>query len=425
MVQTTNHPQNSSERIVHLSIIATWLLWLVGGLYIAGPVLGAVLALQAVYFYYITPALPKEKRLASPHKSISIWLIAMFAMLAILVVGHLNFGLGTAATIKSSIGWAKGWLLIALFIFAGAVLPIRPEIIYRAICRVGKYTIFLLPLFLIAPFIGLPDTLWVSPLKVFGGSGSEYFKATLYTLEHGSGTPRWQFFAPWSPAAGMVGLVYLICSLQERDTRWKAWGVAAAVAIILMSQSRLALVGLIIIVPIPLIFKQITQPMIWFFVLPFVLLAGWFALDILEMLNLAKAEFSGARADSTRVRETLGRIAVERWQSEAFWFGHGVVERGPHLVEYMPIGSHHTWYGLLFVKGILGLIALAMPLFLSFFLLLRSAFSSNLGRVGLSMVTLLLMYSFGENLESLAYLYWPGLVVIGMALQACQAKQSS
>ncbi|MEO9913058.1 MAG: O-antigen ligase family protein [Parasphingorhabdus sp.] len=425
MVQTPHHPQNSPERLVYHTILATWLLWLVGGLYIAGPVLGVALSLQALYFYYIAPALPKAQRLDRPHGAINIWFGGMVAMLGILLVGHLNFGLGAAATIKSSIGWAKGWLLIALFIFAGAVLPIRPEVIYRAICKTGKYTIFLLPIFLAAPFIGLPDTLWVSPLKIIGGSGSEYFKATLYTLEPGSGAPRWQFFAPWSPAAGMVGLVYFICALQEKNVRWKAWGIAAALAIIILSQSRLALVGLIIIGPMPFLLQQITRPIIWFLVLPIVLLAGWFALDLLEMFNLAKSEFSGARADSTRVRETLGRIAVERWQSEAFWFGHGIVERGPHLVEYMPIGSHHSWYGLLFVKGIFGFLALAIPFCVSILLLVRSALTTDLGRVGLPMITLLLMYSFGENLESLAYLYWPALILIGMALQNCGTRPSA
>ena len=425
MVQTTDHSQNSAENLIYYTIIATWLLWLIGGLYIAGPVLGCILSLQALYFYYIAPSLPKAKRLTTPHWSVSIWLVSMIMMLVILVAGHLNFSLGTGVIIKSTIGWAKGWLLIALFIFAGAVLPIRAEIVYRAICRTGKYTIFLLPLFLSAPLVGLPPSLWVSPLKIIGGSGPEYFATILYTLEPGSGVPRWQFFAPWSPAAGMIGLVYLVCAIQEKDRGWRSWGIAAALAMIILSQSRLALVGLVIVAPMSFLFSQVTRPWMWFVILPFVLLAGWFAIDILEALNLAKSEFSGARADSTRVRETLGRIAVERWQAEAFWFGHGIVERGPHLVEYMPIGSHHSWYGLLFVKGLLGLFALAIPMMVTLALLLRSALTSALGRMGLSLALLLLMYSFGENLESLAYLYWPALLLIGMALQNCQQVEPS
>ena len=47
--------------------------------------------------------------------------------------------------------------------------------------------------------------------------------------------------------------------------------------------------------------------------------------------------------------------------SDLIW-GHGTVERGPHIVEYMPIGSHHTWNGLLFVKGMVGYAGLAVPM---------------------------------------------------------------
>jgi len=38
-------------------------------------------------------------------------------------------------------------------------------------------------------------------------------------------------------------------------------------------------------------------------------------------------------------------------------------------------------------------------------------------QLGLIMVGLLFVYSFGENLEILAYLIWPGLILIGKAHQ--------
>ena len=69
--------------------------------------------------------------------------------------------------------------------------------------------------------------------------------------------------------------------------------------------------------------------------------------------------FREARADSSRVREALARIAVNRWRDEAPVWGHGQLEAGPHLVEYMMIGSHHTWFGLLYVKGAVGMVAMA------------------------------------------------------------------
>jgi len=125
--------------------------------------------------------------------------------------------------------------------------------------------------------------------------------------------------------------------------------------------------------------------------------------------------FREARADSSRVREALAGIAVNRWRSEAPIWGHGQVEAGPHLVEYMMIGSHHTWYGLLFVKGAVGLVAMAIPLLFSLIYFFVKATRTEEGRVALSIMLLLFLYTFGENLEVLAYLIWPGLLFIGIA----------
>jgi len=36
---------------------------------------------------------------------------------------------------------------------------------------------------------------------------------------------------------------------------------------------------------------------------------------------------------------------------------------------------------------------------------------------GLSIVMILFMYTFGENLEILVYLYWPGLLAMGIGFQ--------
>jgi hypothetical protein len=115
----------------------------------------------------------------------------------------------------------------------------------------------------------------------------------------------------------------------------------------------------------------------------------------------------------------LKRIAVDRWRREAPIWGHGIVKPGPHLVEAMPIGSHHTWAGLLYVKGIVGFLALAIPMGASAVELLRRAVSSRyvLGSAGLGVLAILFLYTFGENLEILVYLYWPGMILMGKALQ--------
>jgi len=404
--------------IIKLTIESTWLLWLVGGLYIVGPVLGWLLAGMVALAFYLG-ALPDDQ--GKPNKvptAIWIWIAAMIVMLVVLWIGHSNYALGIAKTIKSSIGWAKGWALIAVFPLAGAALKIRPEVIYRAFCKLGVYTIALLPLFLLAPIIGLPELLYVSPLKVLGGAGDDYFAVQLYTIEPGVGTARWQFFAPWSPAGGMMGVITVLLSWREKHIGWRSIGVAGGLTLAIFSQSRLALVALAVIAPIVWSVARLDRGWMWLLATPVILALGMFGPILVEIADSAMNDFSSARADSSRVRATLGRIAIDRWQTEAFWFGHGVVENGPHLVEYMPIGSHHSWYGLLFVKGIVGLIALATPLLATFWILVRKSMQTEIARCGLAMVLVLVLYSFGENLEILAYLYWPALVIIGVALSA-------
>ena len=135
--------------------------------------------------------------------------------------------------------------------------------------------------------------------------------------------------------------------------------------------------------------------------------------------------FKGARADSTRVRETLQRIAEERWREEAVWFGHGTVQPGPHIVEYMPIGSHHTWFGLLFVKGLVGLLAFAVPLIWQTSLALRDAAMGPRGRLPLGLCMVIVLLTFGENLEIEAYLLWPALVLLGIhARELAEARRA-
>lgn len=423
MAASTHDPQTTAEKLVAWSILSTWVMWLIGGLYLVGPALAWVLFALVAKDKYLAPALPHIQRPRPIGWPIGMWVAGMVAMLIILFIGHINFQIGFTGTLKSSVGWAKGWALLAIFPLAGAALHIRPTVIYRAICKLGAQTLCLLPVFLVAPFIGLPETLWVSPLRVLGGSGDEYFAAVLYTIEPGSGAARWQFFAPWSPAAGMVAIIHFFCAAQERNPKWKIVGVLAALAIVLFSQSRLALVALLMIWPLVWGISKLDRPWTWFACVPILLVGSWIAPAILEFLQWSLGEFSSARVDSSRVRDILGRIALDRWENEAYWFGHGVVERGPHLVEYMPIGSHHSWYGLLFVKGLAGLLALLIPITVSFFVCARAALRARMGRVGLSMILALILYSFGENLEVLSYLIWPGLILMGIALAAFQRAE--
>ncbi|MGR3837170.1 MAG: O-antigen ligase domain-containing protein [Cognatishimia sp.] len=407
-------PENPAERWVYRSLIYTWPIYAVGGLYVLGPVLGWTLGGLALTALYLGPAMRADLRPNAVPPMVWIWVIGMLLMLPILWIGHVNWGFGTKTIIRSTIGWAKGWALLALFPLAGAILPIRREILIRGQCVIGLWVLLLAPFMLAAPYIGLPHKIFVSPLKAVGGPGPEYFTVFLYSIDPSNGAARWQFYAPWSPFAALLGVLMVLFALEEKNKRWKAAGIAAGVLMVLSSKSRMGLVGLIGCTIPPSMLPFLGQRWAWFSLSGIMVMLSLTLDQIILGVSSAISTFKNARADSTRVRATLQRIAEERWREEALWFGHGRVAPGPHLVEYMPIGSHHTWYGLLFVKGLTGFFALLIPLILQILISLADAISSTRGRLPLGFSFVVILLSFGENIEIQAYLLWPGLMIWGI-----------
>ncbi|NRB17409.1 MAG: O-antigen ligase domain-containing protein [Rhodobacteraceae bacterium] len=408
-------PQNPAENIIYKALVWTWPFYAIGALYIVGPVLGWMLGALAILVAYIGPAARPDLRATTPIPPVVwAWMIGMAAMLIILWIGLLNFDFGTKPIIRSTIGWAKGWALMALFPLAGAVLPIRRAILVRGQCVVGLWILILAPLMLAAPYIGLPERIFVSPLKAVGGPGPEYFTVFLFTFDPGSGAPRWQFYAPWSPFAALLGVIMVLFALEDDNWRWKTIGVLAGVILILASKSRMGLVGVVVCPAIPRLLRLSAKSWAWQGLAGCLVVASMVADGLITSAQSSIRAFKSARSDSTRVRATLQRIATERWEGEAFWFGHGRVAPGSHIVEYMPIGSHHTWYGLLFVKGVAGFLALLLPFIWQFWLAASDTVRSDRGRLPLGIMLVFLLLSFGENIEIEVYLLWPCLLLMGI-----------
>ncbi|WP_298836701.1 O-antigen ligase domain-containing protein [uncultured Roseobacter sp.] len=419
-------PENPAEKIVWTTLIWTWGFYAFGSLYVVGPVLAWCLGALAFLSLFLGPAIRSDLRATGPVPwLIWLWFAGMAVMLFALWTGHIDWGLGLKKTIKSSVGWAKGWALLALFPLAGAVLPIRREVLIRAQCILGLATLIIAPLLLVAPFIGLPERIFTSPLRAVGGPGPEYFSVYLYTLDPASWTVRWQFYAPWSPFAAILGILMVLFALEERHRGWMIAGLGAGVLMILASKSRMGLVGLVACTMGPRLLPLIARTWAWMMVsglMASLAIWGSFAIDA---GRAGIQGFRSARADSTRVRETLQRIAWERWQNDAVWFGHGTVQPGPHLVEYMPIGSHHTWYALLFVKGVVGFFAFFIPFVVHFLMVTVDTVRSSQGRLPLGILMTFLLLSFGENIEIEAYLMWPALVLLGCHIREMETRRDA
>ena len=399
-------PVGTAEKWIVHSILWTYAYYLLGALYVLGPVLAWTLATQYL------------RHQGLKHLSLTVWawIAGMCTMLLAVVVAHVEFDLGVGQTLKSCIGWAKGWALMALCVLIGFG-RIRIEVLARAVCWLGLQTLLLFPFLVLARLLHLPGELYVSPLSIIGGPGPEYFAVELYSLNAESGTARWRLFAPWAPAMGLIMSCFVMIALQEERALLRRAGIADMVLAILASGSRLGLLALPVVVLITHIWRRLDQPSLYLWLSPVFLVAGLIHQAVADLIEDFTSRFHGARADSSRVRATLGRMAVHRWESEAYWWGHGNVEPGPHLVEHMPIGSHHTWYGLLFVKGLIGLLALAVPMLMTFWVLFWRGRRTRAGQAAFGVLLILGFYTFSENLEMLAYLYWPALVTLGMGLR--------
>jgi len=401
------------EKVITKCITYTFLFYLFGALYLVAPVLGWSYAAVVMARWCC------GERLS--HKNtkwlIVLWCISACVLEIALILGHIDFDLGFGKIIKSTIGWAKGWALLTIFVILGYTLKLRYQVICRAACIVGLLAILITPFLILAFVVGLPQQIYVSPLKILGGSGPEYFTVMLYEIDPTTNMPRWRYFAPWAPAVGFVANIYFMCAWFEKDLKWKIVGLSGNALMIVLSASRMGLIVLLLAPTAVWGMSRLTRPWIMISCAVGLVLVALFFDPIFELITTTLNDIRGARADSTRVRDALGNIALYRWESEAYWFGHGVVEKGTHLVEFMPIGSHHNWYGLLFVKGMVGFLGFLIPFVCTILVLLIKAQYQVSSRLALGMTIIVGFFSLSENTEALSYMTWPAWLLIGIGIR--------
>ncbi|MCL1474289.1 O-antigen ligase domain-containing protein [Argonema antarcticum] len=412
------YPQNFEEKIIWYSITGVYVLYFIGAQHLLAP------GLAWFFGFYIckklwnqTEETPPEERITIPI-GIWVWIICMIFMEVTLVVSHIDYDMDLLKTIKSTINFfVRTWALFALFPLIGC-LKIRPQLIYRAICIVCLQSLIFIPICYISSLIHLKSLLYVSPLFKLGGVGAEYYNVYLYGVDGETHQARLYLFTPWAPALGLVGDIYFFLTYKEASKKWRWIGIIGAAAMVWGSASRLGLLCLLILPVVNFALGYFSRPIVQLGTGVFSFLAGLFGIQIINWAKDFKAQFDGQRAGSSRVREILANLAMYRWKTEAPIWGHGVAEpKGPPVTTGKPIGSHHTWFGLLFANGIVGLIAFAIPLTWSFIEFFIKAQKSAIAQTALGVLLVLFFYTFAENVEALIYVYWPGLVLMGIAFK--------
>ncbi|MEM6447919.1 MAG: O-antigen ligase domain-containing protein [Cyanobacteria bacterium P01_D01_bin.123] len=407
-------PETFPERVLWIYLIGTYGFYALGAQYLAAWGLAWCLTGYLVYQWWQGKY---QSELDRPRVATAVWLwiAGMMLMTVPVVMGHLDFQLGLPRTIASLVKWSREWALFALFPLIGC-FRIRPQLIYRGVCIVCLQSLVFAAIGYSSYLIGLPETLYTSPLKLGGGTEALY-RVSLFAVEAGNNEPRMLMFAPWAPALGLMGAIYFFLAQHERHTTWRWIGTIGGAVMAVSSLSRLAVVCLPATAFATWYLTNLMRPYVLVLsgIGSFVIgsLAPYLLLWSQELLDRIR----DLRRGSSEIREALNRIGLYRWRNDAMWWGHGLAAPGNKLTQDMLIGSHHMWVGLLFRHGIAGLVMFAIPMAWSFAHLAIAAQRQATARAALSVAIVLLCFTLGEGIEGLTYLYWPGLVIMGIAFR--------
>jgi hypothetical protein len=413
-------PQNLEERIVWYAIIGTYGIYLIGGQSIFIPLIAWFLI---VYLckkdWNQTPTTPVQERITIPF-TVWLWIICTVIVLIGLIISHINFEIGTDRFIKSLLKWLREYALWGAFPLIGC-LNIRPQLLYRAACIVCLQSLILIPILYLAFILHLPSgTLYVSPLYYLGGNSPDLYSVVLYFFDDETGLPRLTFFAPWCPNLAIIAAIHFFLARQESNKKWRLIGMIGSIGMVVSTVSRMALLCFPIIILLTWILTNFTRPIIYFAAGGVSFLTSIFSAQLSNFFEIFAQKFNGARASSSEVRIALVRLSLERWWSEAPIWGHGFTEaEGPAIVYFFPVGTGGcgTWINLLYTKGLVGFIAFILPFAWSFVDLVIKAQKSANAKVGVSILLVFFFFSFIEELDTLSYIYWPGILMIGIALK--------
>jgi hypothetical protein len=408
-------PCNLPETLIWYYIIGTYAIYYIGGLYVFAPLLAIVLTGYLLKKWWLqTPETPEHERI---HLSIPAWVwLGCMAVVAIAaVVGGLNADLPASKIIFTLVNrWFRTFALMALFPLIGH-LDIRPQLIYRAACIFCIQSLVLVIIFTL--FSNLFDSAgysFISPLSKFGG-GEIYYDVKLFGAVFDMSEKRLQMIAPWPPALGLVGDIFFCLCLQEKDKKIKILGMVGAAALVISSVSRAAIICLPLIPIISWILSSFTSSWVMFLISGMLLSGTLFLSEIQNKIEDFATAVNEYRGGSNKARDLLKQLALDGWRESPIW-GHGTMTaNGPASVGFRGIGSHHTWYGTLYAYGIVATIPFAIAFLWSFFDLLTKVGTHRHANVGICILCVLLIFSTVDNIDTLTYLYWPGLVVLGIA----------
>ncbi len=413
-------PQNFEERVIWYGLLGTYAFYLLGAQPIVFPVMAWVL------LFYLFKKLwnqnvdtPEEEKIKIPIIA-WIWVAFISLMVIALITSHIDFSAGLGRLIKSLIKWGKEWALWAIFPLV-ACLNIRPRLLYRGVCIMGLQSLVVSGFCYLAYLARLPSgKLYTVPFYLIGGGSKDFYTVLLYFFDEESGQPRLALFAPWAPNLATIGIIYFFLARLETHKKWRMIGTIGSLVMVFGSLSRMAFISLPLVIIITWILTNFDRPILYFTAGSGSFLTGIFASTLMSSGKDFITRMNQSRASSSKLRFDLVKLSLTKWWEEARIWGHGFTpERGTPYTFFYPIGTSGcgTWVNVLYTKGLVGLVAIAVPLLCTFLILTYKAKKNETARVALKILLVFLFFSLSEELDILSYVNWPGMLIIGLALK--------
>ena len=351
------------------------------------------------------------------------WLISMILMGVTILIGLYENGYDSNEMMRSTIGWMGGWSLLGIYPLLGYLLPIRPAVIYRSACVIAAQSLIAIPICYGAYLLKLPGLIYLSPIERIIQNGKVYYFISWYTREVDSDGIRLVLFTPWGPALGLIGCIFLFYALEEQTPVWKWLGIVGSLAMVIVSVSRGAYLFLPATVAIVWVIRNLSFIQFQLSLGISCFLGGLGSTFLLDRFQEFFGGVKSARKSSSQLRGELERVAFDRWTDSPI-FGHGKQIQGPDFLKHMPIGSHHTWIGLLFTQGLMGFCLFFTPVVWSLIELSLKAKSNPIAHIALKVLIVVVFASFSDNIEKLSYIYWSAFLLIGTAYREVSPPSS-
>jgi hypothetical protein len=411
-----------SEQVIWFQSLLIYPIYLSGTLFLFNLLQVWVLAGYAIFWQIKLNSRPEHttnstdiRHWRSVPLLIWVWMISMIGIGLTILLGLYENGYNSNEFVRSTISWMGDWALLGIYPLLGYLLPIRPAVIYRSACIIAAQSLIAMPICYGAFLLKLPGVIYLSPLERMIQNGKSYYLIYWYTREvdsDGNGV-RLVLFTPWGPALGLIGCIFFFYALEEKKIIWKWLGIIGSLAMIIASVSRGAYLFLPATIAIVWAIKNLSFIQFQLSLGTSCFLGGLGSILLLERFQDFFGGVKSARKSSSQLRAELERVAFDRWTDSPI-FGHGKQMKGPEFLKNMPIGSHHTWIGLLFTQGLLGFCLFLIPLGWSLIDLSLKVKSSPIAHVTLKALFLITFASFSDNIEKLSYLYWSAFLMIGI-----------